>query len=304
MAAFFERLGHRVVRTASSHWYDARRGFFVSFPHHRLIAPRPDEVRRLFRRPIAGIRYFAPDSDAGAPSYMLTCRDPQYDVGMLSTNTRSKVRRGLGRCTVTRLEPAWVRDHGREIDQDTLRRIKVPDPYPWERYWRAVEQSDCVEVWGALTGTTLASYMVIVLAEGCASIMVARSGSDTLRNYPNNALLFTLVREMLARPGIDQVLFGMGSLEEYQGVDDFKISMGFSRTPIRQHLVIHPLLGPALSSAAVGRLVERFAARRPDSEVWRKLRGLTATLRGDRATPGAAARPDIHPAGQIDTQLR
>jgi len=291
MAAFFERLGHRVVRTPSSHWYDARRGFLVSFPHHLLISPQPDEMRRLFRGLTAGVRYFAPDGAVGTASYMLTCRNRNYDLGDLSANTRSKVRRGLARCTVSRLTPAWVRQHGRDIDQDTLRRIRVPDPYPWDVYWRAVEQSDCVEIWGALTGTELAAYMVVVLAEGCASIMIARSGSDTLRNYPNNALLFSLVREMLGRPGIDQVLFGMGSFEDYQGVDEFKISMGFVRTSIRQHVVLHPLLRPALSSAIAGRVIDRLAAQRPDSEVWRKLRGLTATVRGHRAV-SAPARPE------------
>lgn len=278
MAAYFARLGHRVVRTQSSYWYDARRGFFVSFPHHCLFEPSRGELSALlYRRMAAGARYFSPPGTGGAESYMLTVRDRSYDLGHLSANTRSKVRRGLSRCKVDRLEPAFVQAHGREIDEDTLRRIKVPDPYPWDVFWRAVkDSSDCVEVWGALDGQRLVAYLVAVLAEGCASIMVARSASDALRLYPNNALIYTFVREMLARPGIGQVLFGMASLESYQGVDDFKLSMGFTRTPIRQHLVFHPLLRPALTSALVARLVARLAERRPDNEIWRKLRGLTA----------------------------
>ena len=37
MARFFEHLGHRVVRTAGACWYDFYRGFYVSFPHARLV---------------------------------------------------------------------------------------------------------------------------------------------------------------------------------------------------------------------------------------------------------------------------
>jgi hypothetical protein len=147
-----------------------------------------------------------------------------------------------------------------------------------------------VEVWGAVAGGALAAYMVAVIADGCASIMVARSSSEALRFYPNNALVFTLVREMLARPGIDQVLFGMESFETYQGIDDFKMSMGFVRTPIHQEVVLHLLVRPALRSAWVGRVVARLADRHPDHELWRKLRGLTALASTAPGAPSPALR--------------
>jgi hypothetical protein len=276
MAAFLERLGHRVVRTPSAYWYDVRSRFYLNFPHHRWIEPDPGELSALFRRLPVGVRYFAPAGRAGVPSYALTCRDRGYDLAGLSANTRSKTRRGLARCRVERLEPAWVQAHGRPVNEDTLRRIKLRDPYPWDRYWGAVARSEGVEVWGAFANDRLAAYLVAVLVDRCCEIPVARSASEFLGAYPNNALLFTVVREMFGRADIDEIFFGVESLEDYSGIDDFKLSMGFTKTPIRQRVVLHPLARLALGNALVVKALGALARRHPQDERWRKLRGIVA----------------------------
>jgi hypothetical protein len=276
MAQFFERLGHRVVRTESAYWYDAHRHFYVSFPFHHLIEPDSTELSRLFKGLCAGVRYFAPARGLGRASYALICRDRQYELDALSPNTRSKLRRGLKHCQVERLEPGYVKVHGKAAHEDTLRRIRIRDPYSWEAYWQAVEASDCVEVWGALVGKDLAAYLVAVQADRCCQIMVARSSSDSLRFYPNNALIFTAVRDMLSRPEIEQIWFGAEPLEDASGTDQFKVSMGFIKAPIRQHVILHPLLRPALRNRRVVRAISRLAERQPQNQFWRKLTGIAA----------------------------
>ncbi len=276
MAEFLERLGHRVMTTPSACWYDVRSRFYLSFPHHRLIDPAPSELAAVFRRLPLGVRYFTPARGDGAASYALVCARRDYDLSALSANTRSKTRRGLARCTVERLDPSWVAAHGRAVSEDTLRRIHLRDPYPWDVYWRAAAQSTCVEVWGALVDGQLAAYLVGVLADRCCELLVARSSSEMLKVYPNNALLYTVVRDMLGRPDVDQIFFGVESLEDYDGIDAFKLSMGFAKSPIRQRVVLHPLLRPVLQSGLMRRVLAGLAERRPKDERWRKLRGIVA----------------------------
>ena len=175
--------------------------------------------------------------------------------------------------------------HGREVNDDTLRRIHLRDPYPWDVYWRAAAQSACVEVWGAFVDGALAAYLVGVLADRCCELLVARSSSQLLRFYPNNALLYTVVREMLGRAEIDQVFFGVESLEDYDGIDTFKLSMGFAKSPIRQRVVLHPLLRPILQNALARRALTALADRRPQDERWRKLRGIVALAAPTAETP-------------------
>lgn len=280
MAEFLERLGHRVMATPSAWWYDVRSHFYLGFPHHRLIDPPPRELSAVFRRLPLGVRYFGPADRAGGSSYALICQNGQYDLTALSTNTRSKTRRGLARCTIERLEPSWVAVHGRDVNDDTLRRIRLRDPYPWDVYWRAAAQSPCVEVWGALVDGQLAAYLVGVLADRCCELLVARSSSEMLRFYPNNALLYTVVRDMLRRGDIDQIFFGVESLEDYDGIDTFKLSMGFTKSPIRQRVVLHPVLRPVLQNTLVRKALDLVADRRPRDERWRKLRGIVALSAG------------------------
>lgn len=275
MAKFFEALGHRVIRTPSTYWYDVYRRFYLGFPHHRLLDLPDEELSQVFRRLPAGVRYFAPPSAPGRASYALVMRDRGYDLDRLSANTRSKVRRGLARCQVERLTPAFVQAHGREINDDTLRRTRMQERYPWDVYWDAAAQSDCVEVWGAKIEGALAAYLVAVRADRGCELLIARSHSETLKYYPNNALLFTVVRDMLARPDVDEVFFGVESLDAAaEGTELFKLSMGFAKSPIRQRIVLHPLLRPALRNSLVVRALAAMAQRRPDNELWRKLHGL------------------------------
>lgn len=275
-AAFVERLGHRVVRTRSCYWYDMQPRFFLSFPHPMLVSPSTDELGQVFSASRGvGVRFPAPLEDPGRLSYALMVDDPGYDLDQLTANTRSKVRRGLKACDVRRLEAGFVRARGGQANTDSLARMGFTrDLYEWNRYWDAVEATPAAEVWGALHGQDLIAYLVALHVEGCAEILVERSSNDGLRHYPNNALVYTAVRDLIRRPEVDRILFGLESMETVSGVDQFKFSMGLQRRPLRQRIVFHPLLRPVLGHRLVTRAVRAVARRRPASPFWRKVDGL------------------------------
>jgi hypothetical protein len=276
LGGFFERLGHRVTRGASCDWYDQRTRFHLAFPHSVPVALSPAELREVFAKTGAiGLRYVAPMDDVGRRSYALVVDDPAYDLDQLSSNTRSKVRRGLKSCEVRRVEPAFAQAHGRRASDDTLARLRFKhDFYAWDRYWEAVAATPDVEVWGALQGRELVSYLVIPLVEGCAEILVARSQTEALRSYPNNAVVFTAVQDLVRRGDLHRVLFGLESLEAVSGVDQFKESMGFRRMPIRQRIVFAPMAERLLRLPIVRRMAGAMARRRSESEFWRKVQGV------------------------------
>lgn len=287
-AEFLERLGHRVVRTESCGWYDMQSRFFLAFPHSVPVSLSRDELRRAFAGTRGvGLRFVAPLDDPGRESYALMVDDPAYDLEQLSSNTRSKIRRGVKACEVRRLEPTFVRAHGERANADSLERMRfTKDLYDWSTYWDAVDATPSAEVWGAVRGTEVLAYLVALHVEGCAEILVERSGNDGLRHYPNNALVYTAVRDLIRRPEVTRILFGLESLEAVSGVDQFKESMGLQRRPLRQRIVFHPLLQPVLGSALVRRGVRAHARRRPEDQFWRKVEGLLDFNAGP-----AAARP-------------
>jgi hypothetical protein len=275
MAEFFERLGHRVVRTDRAYWYDQRSRFLAAFPHAVPFTPENGELTRVFRTGgVVGLRHLAPVDGPGRMSYAFIVDDRGYDFETLSSNTRSKVRRGLKHCDVRRMEPREVRQGGRDANEDTLARMRFTrDVYDWNRYWDAVEASEGAEVWGALDGTAIVAYLVMMHVEGCAEIHVERSHSRALKQYPNNALVFSAVRDLMRRDDVSRVLFGFESVDVVTGVDRFKDSMAFRRWPVRQHIAFHPLAEHALRRGWVRGAIRRVIERRPASEFWRKVEG-------------------------------
>jgi hypothetical protein len=287
VATFLERIGHRVVRSESCCWYQQGWRFFAAFPHSRPISPDPVELRRVFSATRCfGVRYVSRPDDRGRPSYALVLDNPAYGLDSLSANSRSKVRRGLKECQVRRLDPAFVRIHGRAANEDTLRRIRFArDVYDWDRYWDAVAGTPDVEVWGALRDNQLLAYLVAVLVDGCAELLIARSSNDGLRYYPNNALLFTVCRDLLRRSDIDEIVFGLESMEPVVGVDSFKESMGFARRSIQQRIVFHPLVERIARTRVTGRIARALARRPRASTFWRKLEGVLVVHGSLQARP-------------------
>lgn len=278
-ASFLAAIGHRVVRTEAAHWYDASWGFFLSLPSHRLLTPAPADIRAVLRRqPCFGVRFPAPLEGPGKVSYQIVCDAPDYGIERLSANVRSKVRRGLRRCEVGPVPFPMVAASGLAANRDTLARqgrAARLNGKRWDIYWRAAAATPGMEAWGATVGGELAAFLVTVELGDCVEFLLARSRSDRLDAYPNNALIFSVAEEMLVGRGIRQITFGLESLEPVGPLDQFKFSMGFRPKPLRQRVIFHPLIRALLQPMAVRAVFYRWAKRRGKHAVfWRKAAGL------------------------------
>jgi hypothetical protein len=108
----------------------------------------------LWRSRCLGVRFSAPLEGPGKLSYQIVCDDRAYALEKLSANTRSKVRRGLRRCTVRPLAMTDIAAQGRVPDRDTLERQgrswRWSGDEGWARYWRAAAATPGMEGWGRL----------------------------------------------------------------------------------------------------------------------------------------------------------
>lgn len=277
-ANFLRTIGHRVVQTGSSYWYDAGRFFFLSLPSHELRSPSPEEFRTLWRSGLcAGVRFPAPLQGPGKLSYQIACSARDYSLESLSANVRSKVRRGLRRCEVGPLPFPEIARQGERAHRDTLER-QGRDAHvlsrSWDRYFDAAAKTPGMEGWAAFARGELAAFLVSVQFDDTVELLLARSRSDMNDAYPNNALVFHVVEEMLVRRRVRQVTFGLESLEDVESLDEFKFGMGFERVPLRQRVVFHPLLDAVIELPGVHGLLWRWAARARGSTRWGKAAGL------------------------------
>ena len=255
--SFFKDKGHIVVRTDSCWWYDPYRNKRVlcAFPYHSIVLPPMSEIDQIFHETcgILAIRFAAPvHSRVGKESAMYVCRSP-YNLSKLSSNTRSKVRRGMKRCVIRSISWRELMEYGWEAQIDTMKRHRKRV----KTMGMTTDLSKCkaYEVWGAFVDNHLAAYVITLSVEDYAHILVSRSANAYLKFYPNNALIFTVVRELLARPDISTVSFGLAPLHPAPSLEKFKLSMGFTPLPVRDCIVLSPRIKFMLNPATC-RLVE------------------------------------------------
>ncbi len=251
-AEWMRRQGHAVFRTPSSYWYSAGPRVLQAFPYHWLICPPEEEIRELmWGHGIAALRYSTPmDFPGGKVSYHIGLHNP-YDMDTLKAQARNGVKRGLSSCRVEPIGFERLATEGWALQQDTLdrqNRLRSMQQPEWERICRAATDLNGFEAWGAIVGHELAAALIVCRIDTIWTVPYALSHRQFLPQHVNNALFYSVSRELLAREGTEGMFFTVQSLDAPPTVDDFKLRMGLIPKPVRQRVDFHPLLKPVANT--------------------------------------------------------
>ncbi len=276
-AEWLRRQGHHIYRTASSFWYDAGPRVLQSFPYHWVITPDRNEIRGLMlRHGIIALRYSTPlGFPDGKVSYHVVLRNP-YCLEMLKSQTRNGVKRGLGCFKFEQISFERLATEGWVLQQDTLARqdrLRSMKQEEWERICRAGQGLPGFEAWAATSNGELAGAVIVCRTEDVLSVPYAMSHSRFLCNHVNNALFFSVSREMLAREGVTSIFFTVQSLDAPSNVDEFKFRMGFEPKAVCQRVDFHPLVDPFITPS-VHAWVQRWLLRDPSNPLLAKAEGM------------------------------
>lgn len=276
-AEWMHRQGHHVVRTTSSYWYDAGPRVFQACPYQWLIQPPSSELRKLMiGHGVAALRYSTPlEAPGGAVSYHVVLSEP-YGLQTLRAQARNGVRRGLECCTIDRISFERLAEEGWSLQQDTLDRqgrTGSMTQSEWQRICRAADGLPGFEAWGAMIDGELAASVLIVRIDDMFDVPYALSHRKFLSKHVNNALFYSVSRELLSRPGVREIFFCLHSLDAPESVDEFKFRMGLRAKPVCQRIVFHPLLAPFANESAHS-IIARLVARHPGSRVLAKAEGM------------------------------
>jgi hypothetical protein len=129
------------------------------------------------------------------------------------------------------------------------------------------------EVWGAIVNDRLAATVFFVQLDDCVNILYQQSLREYLPFKTNNALSFVVTNELINRPSVKLLHYGLHSLDAPASVDKFKLSMGYSIRPVRQRVVLHPAL-PRAVLPSVNKVVKVAIKLLPKSNMLRKTEGL------------------------------
>ena len=265
-AEWLRRQGHQVVKTQSSHWYDASPRVYQAFPYHWLIQPSERELIDFLRTYRAfGLRYSAPvDSTLGRISYHAVHESAQYTLELLDRRARQNVRTGLSRCKVEPIPLERLADEGWLLETDTVnrqdRQVKMTKE-TWRRRYLSAKDLPGFEAWGALIENRLVASLLTFRMDDCCELISQQCHREYLNARVNNALAFTVTETMAKRPGVRSIFYTLQSLDAPPSVDEFKFRMGYKAKQVRQRVVFHPWLAPVIGPtccAAVNELVRWF----------------------------------------------
>jgi len=272
------RQGRHVIRTESSYWYDAGPRVFQAFPFSWLIEPSEQELSKLMmKHGIVSLRYSLPlEAKEGMISYHVVLHAP-YELEMLAHQARNGVRRGLKSFRVENISFQRLAEDGWVLQLDTLERQGRTDSMS-QAEWRAIclaaEGLPGFEAWGALSSEgELAATLLTVLVDDTYNVPYAQCHRKFLREHVNNALFYTVSKELLGRAGVAGIFFSLHSLDAPDSVNEFKFRMGLQAKAVRQRVVFHPLLRPLVSRSS-HKLLASLLKRYPGNYLLSKAEGM------------------------------
>ena len=275
-ADFWGLQGYRVIKTESAYWYSPKKFFFMSIPYHRILTLTEKEIKEVMRKSQAlAVRFPAPETfTQGIDGGIFICSEKNYDLPSLDKSARNYTRRGLKQVTIREISFGLLREQGYPLILETYARQGrsrgIFSKAQWIRYCDAAHQIPDFETWGSFVNKELAAFVVCALVEKYYSILFQCSLTSLLDRHSNNALIFTLTKTKLSLPEVTCVSYGFKSLESTEGLNNFKLAMGFRLEPFKDCIVFNPLMCLFLTYGGY-RIVKWLSGCFPKSDFWRKV---------------------------------
>ena len=277
-AEWMRRQGHTVIESKSSCWFNQGPKVYQAFPYHWTIQPTKDEINDLLLKTRGvGLRYSTPiESPEGHISYHVVYQDNSLEYYSLPKKTRHDIQHGLDYSRIEQISLNKLSDEGWKLRLDTLirqGRQKAENSKSWKRLCLSAQDLKGFEAWGAVHERQLVASVLCFIMGDCCSILYQQSLAAHLKHGINNALAYVVTNEMLSRPGIKQIFYGLNSLDAPASVDEFKFRMGYIARPVRQRVVFNPLIKPMFNPIS-HQVVKYMLDHRPGNSFLAKTEGM------------------------------
>jgi hypothetical protein len=267
LVRFTEAQQMKLIEGDSCLWVEKRPFFLESMPQHRRIRVANAEAMRLYLRGAMVVRYTCEEAQ-GAASFEYVWDDKGFDLESLHKDAKRNVRKNIDSVLVRSVPYDILRSEGLAINLSVLQRQGrsvqrsfLTDAELWGQYLDVCEVSPFVEAFGAFIDGKLCAFSLVLQMDRYCYTYQPFALVDSLKKYSMNVLIYSLVKTLLARPGVDCVSYGLESFAPHPSLERFKLAMGCRKRPIGRRVLINPLLRPALTnhgSRIAGGILDRF----------------------------------------------
>ena len=242
MVEFFAQMGHKIIKSPSSWWYEVQPGILFALPYYKQITPNKDEIDDLIKTAhLSAIRYPTTLNNLGFLSTVAINCNRDYDFAHLHPKARNQTKRGLENCQIMPIDFNQLQREGLQLNIETSirqgRDSQNSSKDYWDKFCLTASQTKGIHAWGSFYKNKLASFLVAVETENnWIEWIINHSSTSCRKYYSNNALAFVVGQHYLRERGVNGICYGLGSLEETDSLDHFKIRMGWTNLPIKQRL--------------------------------------------------------------------
>jgi hypothetical protein len=254
--------------TESGHaWIRFHKFAFMRFPPHDISNVQRTEEREVFFKAKALLisSHHLPKPDQSANAFLYLCNDKEYDISKLSSNNRSKVRRGSKRLRVRRTSPTEIAEKSYACYRDTCVRngLAPISEQVYQNKWLKDANPAAREIWAAFAGEEVAALGIVWICGKWAELFSTQSANRYLKDYSNHILFYDILRDLLHRDNIESVSYGLSSAQPNSKADSlhhFKLSVNFEAIPVVRDIKVNPFLRPVINKTTLqcARLLEHI----------------------------------------------
>ena len=281
LSDFFSKIDCRVIHSESGLWRSWGARIFEPVLMKGPMQISDSEIGSFWHNGCFFLRYPAPFDQIGIPSYIYLVDDDHYDLDSLPHKQRKETRRSLRLCHVERIPISHVIKNGMDLVADTYSRqgrsLDESTISWWKKYFELAEPNKLFEAWGAFVGKELGAFRVDFTYRGGFYGEALFNRQNLLKYQVMNALMFVSTREVIRRPEIDHVSYGIRAVfGDTPSLNRFKESMGYRKIDIVERIEVAPILRPFVGSRFCVEMVQRVL--RKYSEKFAKSKRIVALL--------------------------
>lgn len=232
----------KIHRQDDTWWRQKYPQFCVPLIPFRSVSERQ---KPAFSSSLLGYSYFTDGLDYDREESVMAREKRGFDISELSSNRRSKVRRGLKRNEIfiaDEIEPHLEQMKAVVISARKRTGAGKPIEYYQTNYqeWRdtmlKLARMKDRKFWLAYQGEQLAAYFHTTQIEDMLIINAAKSHTDFLSNYPNDALAHEVIDYACNYQKCNYIVYGHW-VEGDISLNKFKESFGFTRKVLKERIV-------------------------------------------------------------------
>lgn len=240
-ADFLMSQGETVLEVEGVHWMKYHGALIAAAAMPVYVDLVYDDAAQIVKKSKAlFLRYTTGPMTTPTNWWNIVCR--QYDFNSVSSNTRSKIRRGTRRLEIEKVSPDWLSKQGYECHVKCYQRYKHALPKSkkaFESFLYSMREQSIFDIWACSNNNELLGYIICLVENNGVFMHTIDITPAGLSDYAAYAMIHHILEYYVNEKGLP-VSNGSRSIVHETDMQDFLRKLGFEREYAELHVIYRP----------------------------------------------------------------